>query len=84
MKFYLNDLWDGQAERIGEAARRAPRCALRVLAAYKRASAWTPLVSMPMTSAHPRGARWAQPCALSQVTIVEGPSVGRDPDAGRS
>ncbi len=72
MRCDLSDLWDGQAQRSSEAARGAAPRALRELVAYKRASARTPLVSAPVTSAHPRRARWAQPGVLLQVTGAGG------------
>jgi len=69
----LIDLWDGQAERSSDAARRAAPRALRELAAYKRPSVRAPLVSVSTTSAHPCGGRWFRPGVLLQVTAVGGP-----------
>jgi len=54
------DLREKQARRSDQAGRGDVPRVPRELADYKRASVRAPLVSMPMTSAHPCGGRWSQ------------------------
>jgi hypothetical protein len=72
MGWGLTDLRGEQAQRGGRTGRRGVACVLRELAAYKRSSAWVPLVSVPTASAHLCGGCSSRPGALFQTSGVVG------------
>ncbi len=69
----LGDLRGGRTKRLARADRRTAPRAARASANHKRASVRAPLVSTPMTSAHPIRGTHPRSGALFEMTGVASP-----------